>query len=293
MNQVNIQPVFKDGQNIGSITSVFGFGMQHFVFRYEKMRQIRNWGNELDRIAENMIRPENSFVYFDWDAACEAINNTDNPELLLNRLDEFTEDDGIEVETLVERVRYNISLENLYIYANKQNQDGGYVYITSKQDDSQPCKPKLEPQTHYPQAVYDCGRTERFFYDYGCMIDGEYVQPVPLKKKQSEWPYYVLGDHLEVDIDLLDLYFDEVEWNELYWKLFDSIGRPWRSEKKIELWVNDPCGNAYDEKDLVPITEAQKVLFWCIGNEYTLDEVKEMADTGIIIEHNHLLTEWR
>ena len=125
------------------------------------------------------------------------------------------------------------------------------------------------------------------------MIDGEYVQPIPLNKKREKWPYYVLGDHLEVDIDLLDLYFNEVEWNELYWSLTEKIGRPWKSEQKIELWVNDPDGCAYDEKDLIPTTEAQKVLFWCIGNEYTLDEVKEMAETGIIIERNHLLTEWR
>lgn len=132
---------------------------------------------------------------------------------------------------------------------------------------------KKNKQDYYPDEVMKAGPVEKFIFDYfdpyGAIA---YLYKSPEQIRKSAEQYWVFGQHLELDPDIHYLYFkDTVLWNELYWDLRNAIGMAWKGSDFIEAWT--ATGNDWK---LIAETDAQKLLFWCMENDYTLNDLKQM-----------------
>lgn len=132
---------------------------------------------------------------------------------------------------------------------------------------------KKNKQDYYPDEVMKAGPVEKFIFDYFDpygVIAYLYKSPEQIRKSaEQDW---VFGQHLELDPDIHYLYFkDTVLWNELYWDLRNAIGMAWKGSDFIEAWT--ATGNDWK---LIAETDAQKLLFWCMENDYTLNDLKQM-----------------
>ena len=133
---------------------------------------------------------------------------------------------------------------------------------------------KKNKQDYYPDEVMKAGPVEKFIFDYfdpyGAIA---YLYKSPEQIRKSAEQDWVFGQHLELNPDIHYLYFkDTVLWNELYWDLRNAIGMAWKGSDFIEAWKE--TGN--EEKKLIAETDAQKLLFWCMENDYTLNDLKQM-----------------
>lgn len=132
---------------------------------------------------------------------------------------------------------------------------------------------KKNKQDYYPDEVMKAGPVEKFIFyyfdPYGAIA---YLYKSPEQIRKSAEQDWVFGQHLELDPDIHYLYFkDTVLWNELYWDLRNAIGMAWKGSDFIEAWT--ATGNDWK---LIAETDAQKLLFWCMENDYTLNDLKQM-----------------
>jgi hypothetical protein len=80
-----------------------------------------------------------------------------------------------------------------------------------------------------------------------------------------------MDDKEEAD-KLLALYENDLEWNDLYWQLADKVGF---------LWLHDGIKYLEGKKDrgyfFNANTDAKKMLFWAVKNNYTVTDLYQMA----------------
>ncbi len=80
-------------------------------------------------------------------------------------------------------------------------------------------------------------------------------------------------DDEEDAMNLLKLWENDFEWNELYWSLCDKIGCPWLHDKECESLdgKKDSCFSWNAD------SEGKKMLFWAIKKGMTIKDLQEMA----------------
>ena len=84
--------------------------------------------------------------------------------------------------------------------------------------------------------------------------------------------YEHFSDELEAD-KLLELFNDDLAWNDLYWDLRQNYGEPWHYDKECEqlTGVKD-CTFQFDAK-----SEGEKLLFWAVINNYSVEDLRKLA----------------
>ena len=125
------------------------------------------------------------------------------------------------------------------------------------------------------------GKIEKFLEKELELSAARHDLPKAIRELVAFDMYYRFGeDDNYVDHDLVNIYlYNEIKWNELYWDFVIAIGHPWNRTEAIEVFK--PF-DAYSFT-LTASTEAQNLLFWCINNEYSLDDLKTMIETKQII----------
>ena len=80
------------------------------------------------------------------------------------------------------------------------------------------------------------------------------------------------SDSFEAD-KLLSLWHDDLKWNELYWRLRDKIGSPWRHDKATECLSGkkDCCFDFQADSD------GKRLLFWAAIHQHTVDDLYKMT----------------
>jgi hypothetical protein len=81
-----------------------------------------------------------------------------------------------------------------------------------------------------------------------------------------------LDDSDEAD-RMIELWQDDLRWNDLYWNLRDKIGSPWRHDKDCErLSGKEDCGYVWQAD-----SDGKRMLFWAVKNEHTVEDLYDMA----------------
>ena len=82
--------------------------------------------------------------------------------------------------------------------------------------------------------------------------------------------YY--SDSFEAD-KLINLWNNDIAWNELYWNLRDKIGSPWRHDNHYDSLsgVKD-CGYEWQAD-----SDGKRMLFWAVKQELTVKDLQDMA----------------
>lgn len=71
---------------------------------------------------------------------------------------------------------------------------------------------------------------------------------------------------------ILKLWYDDLSWNELYWRLRDKIGHPWSHDKE--------SGSLEGKKDYYSFnadSDGKRLLFWAVRKGYTVDDLYSLA----------------
>lgn len=270
MNEIIFQPLFEADKPIGFFASFHFFGMNGYIMDFDRCPN-----------------------YFDWRKTIKEDFCKDLYDHIidLGNEDEYSlSDSDHDIYKLEEEFEYDFSCKldvaELYIYSHNPKKPGGYVRILTEPDENETVKPKINTSDFYPEWVKKAGPVEKFLYANTDEWEQEYRLPESLKKV-SERFIWRFGDDLVFDPDILWLYFnDEVNWNELYWDLYHAIGRVWKRCNFVEAWRSCECEET--EKKLVAEHDAQRLLFWTLENQYTLDDLHEMIEAKQIIQKHYL-----
>ena len=275
MNEIIFQPLFHESDKpVGYFLSMDFFGMKGYIVEFGRCPTISHplWRSRI--MDDFFIEIHNHII---------EIGNED--EMLLSEQDReiYKMDDEF-----MQYFKENLDVADLYIYSHTPTKPGGYVRVLTAPDESEVGKLKVHFTDFYPDSVKNAGPVEKFLYPNTDEWEQKYRLPDSIKKDFDKycWKY---GDNLEFDPDIIWLYFnDVVGWNELYWDLRHAIGRPWKGSDFIEAWRGDVFGE--NEKKLVAEHDAQRLLFWTLENEYTLDELRRMVTEKRILTKSILGT---
>lgn len=274
MNELIYQPTFDENNKInGCIMLVNMFGLSGLIFCFKGVSIPRKWRNELiGHIFTELL----SYV----------LMKDKYGEVPLTEQQKYIRSDP---EWFQFEWEDELNRSNLYVYSHTPTKPGGYVRVLTEPDDNEDGNLKIEEQEYYPKDVGNAGPVEKFLYDYIDEFDIWCRMPESIKKNHKETDFYWhFGDDLQLDEDIYYLYFnDTVEWNELYWDLYQAIGRPWKRSDYIEAWRTN--GNE-TEKHLIAEHDAQRLLFWCMENDYSLDNLYQMVAEKRIITKRILAT---
>lgn len=263
MNELIYQPLFNEqGKMYGHFIKLDMFGLSGLIFRFDNPKLPRKWRNELiggiftDLFTYILMKDEFGKV---------------PPTLQQKYIREDKEWFQYEWQCDLDR-------HNLYVYSHMPTKPGGYVRVLTEPDPNEDVEFRLEEQKSYPKDIGNAGPVEKFLYSYGESGASLFFGlPLRIKKSVADLDQYCwkIGDELELDPDISYLYFnDTVEWDELYWDLFFAIGRVWKGSDYLEAWRTK--GNE-TEKKLIAEHDAQRLLFWCMENDYTLDDLRQMV----------------
>lgn len=261
MNELIYQPTFDDNNKVnGYIMIVNMFGLNGLIFCFKGFGVPRKWRNEL-------------LGHIFTDLLSYVLTKDKYGNIPITDQQKYIRDDP---EWFQFEWEDELSRSNLYVYSHAPSRPGGYVRVLTEPDNSEDGSLKIEEQEHYPKDVGHASPVEKFLYDFIDEFNLWLRMPESMKKNHKEEDFYWhFGDDLHLDSDIHYLYFnDAVEWNELYWDLFHSIGRVWKGCDYMEAWRAN--GNE-TEKKLIAEHDSQRLLFWCMENDYTLDDLRQMV----------------
>lgn len=261
MNELIYQPLFDEQEKInGYIIRLNMFGLSGFIFCFKGFGIPRKWRSEL-------------IGHIFTDLFTYVLQKDEYGEVPLTEQQKYIRENA---EWFQFEWEDELSRSNLYVYNHMPTKPGGYVRVLTEPDPDEDVKYRVEEQEHYPKDVGYAGPVEKFLYDFIDEFNLWFRMPESMKKSHKEEDFYWhFGDDLHLDSDIHYLYFnDAVEWNELYWDLYHAIGRQWKHCDFMEAWRAN--GNE-TEKKLIAEHDSQRLLFWCMENDYTLDDLKQMV----------------
>lgn len=108
---------------------------------------------------------------------------------------------------------------------------------------------------------------------YGDILEDLYYR---MNDSFSDWESVnVLAEYMEEEDadDMLRLWDNDDDWNELYWDLFHKVGTPWRYDEDSKfLRGKKDCGYVWQAN-----SEGKRLLFWAVQNNITVQDLRDMA----------------
>ena len=275
MNEMVFQPLFHDSDKpVGYFVSIDFFGVSGSIIEFGKCPRISApfWREHIfDEVFTAIFE--------------HIVDVGDSDKMMLSESDKQVYDLKEEFDVFFKE---NIDVADLYIYSHTPTKSGGYVRILTEPDTCETGKLYIDESKFYPEDVKKAGPVEKFLYANTDEWEQYFRLPDSMKKDCGKY-YWKFGDNLMFNPDIISLYFnDVVAWNELYWDLFHAIGRQWGRCDFVEAWRECGCDN---EKSLMAETDAQRLLFWCMENDYTLDDLKQMVSEKRILTKRILGTQ--
>ena len=253
MNELIYQPLFDGAQNPnGCVWTINMFGLSGAVFSFGKSSTPTSWRNELKKRIFHIL----------FDSVRERINENKK---------------WVEYEWMRE-----LNRANLYVYSHSPAKENGYVRILTEPDKNESGKLRVIKTDYYPDEVGNAGPVERFLFDNGDNYWATVFWDLPLEvitspmgKEDYSQYCWEFGDGLQLAPDIYNLYFNNTPaWDDLYWKLCNSIGRPWKKCSCLDVWRER---GLIKNKTLFAEHDGQRLLFWCIENDYTLEDLNKMV----------------
>lgn len=274
MNEIIFQPLYQDEEKpVGCFISVHFFGLNGIIMCPDWCPNPYSWR----KFIEDSIFQE-LFEHI------MNVGNDDEHSLSESDRDIYKMQDEFEYD-----FKNKLDVADLYVYSHTPKKAGGYVRILVEPDEHETVKPKIDTSDFYPDAVRKAGPVERFLYANTDEWEQYYRLPESMQKVCGKY-YWRFGNDLVFDTDIIWLYFnDAVGWNNLYWDLYHAIGRLWKNCNFVKAWRT--CDYGDTEKKLVAETDAQRLLFWTLENEYTLDDLRKMVSEKRVMNKHILGTE--
>ena len=274
MNEIIFQPLYQDEEKpVGCFISVHFLGLDGIIICPDWCPNPYNWRKFIEddvfsELFEHIVEAGDEDEY--------SLSESDRN--IYKMRDEFDFD-----------FKNKLDVADLYIYSHTPKKAGGYVRILTDGDEDETVKPKINTSDFYPDLVKNAGPVDKFLYANSDESEQYYRLPDAMKKDCGKY-YWKFGNDLMFDTGIIWLYFnDVVSWNELYWDLYHAIGRVWKRCDFVEAWRG--CGGDETEKKLIAEHDSQRLLFWTLENEYTLDDLRKMVSEKRVMNKHILGTE--